>query len=64
MDDGGSIAFSSTRLTRRPHLPVASSSSRRSSPLILSREVRVVSRSMPPTTFRNVVTVSCSTAAT
>ena len=64
MDVGGSIAFSSTRLTRRPHWPVASSSSLRSSLLILSREVSVVSRSIPPTTFRSVVTVSCSTAAT
>jgi hypothetical protein len=64
MDVGGSIAFSSTRLTRRPHLPVASSSSLRSSALIWSREVSVVSRSIPPTTFRSVVTVSCSTAAT
>ena len=34
----------------------------RSTPLMLSREVSVVSRSMPPTTFRSVVTVSCSTA--
>ena len=61
MDDGGSIAFSSTRPTRMPHLPVASSSSRRSSLLIWSRDVRVRSRSMPPTTLRSVVTVSCST---
>ena len=64
MDAGGSIALSSTRPTRSPQRPVASSSSLRSSLLILSRDVRVVSRSMPPTTFRSVVTVSCSTAAT
>ncbi len=62
IDVGGSMALSSTRLTRIPHLPVASSSSRRSSWLIWSREVSVVSRSIPPTTLRSVVTVSCSTA--
>jgi len=28
----------------------------------VSRDVRVFSRSMEPTTFRSVVTVSCSTA--
>ena len=34
MDGGGSIALSSTRATLRPHLPVASSSTPRSCPLI------------------------------
>ena len=34
IDAGGSIAFSSTRLTRMPHLPVASSSTTRSCALI------------------------------
>ena len=56
------MALSSTRLTLMPHLPVASSSAPRSSVLISSREVSVRSRSMPPTTLRSVVTVSCSTA--
>ena len=62
MDGGGSIAFSSTRATRMPHLPVASSSSPRSFELIWSREVSVSSRFIAPTTLRSVVTVSCSTA--
>jgi hypothetical protein len=62
MDGGGSIALSSTRATRIPHLPVASSSSPRSLVLISSREVSVCSRFIEPTTFRSVVTVSCSTA--
>ena len=62
MEPGGSIALSSTRPTRIPHLPVASSSSLRSSLLIWSREVSACSSSMPPTTLRSVVTVSCSTA--
>jgi hypothetical protein len=62
IDPGGSIAFSSTRLTRMPHLPVASSSTPRSCPLISSREVRVISSAMPPITLRSVVTVSCSIA--
>ena len=57
---GGSMAFSSTRLTRMPHLPVASSSTPRSWPLIWSRLVRVCSRSSEPMTLRKVVTVSCS----
>ncbi len=56
------MALSSTRLTRMPQRPVASSSTPRSSVLISSREVSVRSRSMPPTTLRRVVTVSCSTA--
>src|SRR5437899_203748 len=38
---GGSIAFSSTRFTRTPHFPVASSRTPRSWVLIWSREVRV-----------------------
>ncbi len=57
---GGSMALISTRLTRIPHLPVASSSTPRSCALMLSREVRVSSRSMDPMTLRSVVTVSCS----
>ena len=56
MEVGGSMAFSSTRLTRMPHLPVASSSTPRRAALISSREVRVRSRSMPPMMFRRVVT--------
>src|SRR5438105_3211706 len=59
---GGSIAFSSTRFTRTPHFPVASSRTPRSWLLIWSREVSVSSRDMPPTTLRSVVTVSCSIA--
>ena len=62
MEVGGSIALSSTRLTRMPHLPVASSRTPRSAALISSREVRVRSRSMPPMMLRSVVTVSCSIA--
>ena len=62
MDSGGSIALSSTRETRRPHLPVASSSTPRSWLLMESRLVRASSRFIPPTTLRRVVVVSCSTA--
>ncbi len=62
MDGGGSIALSSTRATRMPHLPVASSSTPRSRPLIRSRLVSVASRSIEPTRLRSVVVVSCSTA--
>ena len=62
MEPGGSMALSSTRLTRIPHLPVASSSTPRSPELICSRLVRVSSRSMPPTMLRSVVMVSCSIA--
>ena len=62
MEGGGSIPLSSTRLTRMPHLPVASSSTPRSPELIWSRLVRVSSRSMPPTMLRSVVIVSCSMA--
>ena len=62
MDSGGSIALSSTRLTRIPQRPVASSSTPRSWLLIWSRLVSVCSRFSPPTTLRSVVTVSCSTA--
>ena len=56
------MALISTRFTRSPHLPVASSSTPRSRLLISSREVSVTSRSIDPTTLRSVVTVSCSTA--
>jgi hypothetical protein len=62
IDAGGSIALSSTRLTRMPQRPVASSSTPRSVALIWSREVRASSRFRLPTTLRKVVTVSCSTA--
>ena len=64
MDAGGSMALSSTRLTRTPHLPVASSRTPRSWALIASRDVSVPSRSIPPTTLRSVVTVSRSIAST
>ena len=59
---GGSTDLISTRLTRMPHLPVASSSTTRSCWLTLSREVSVSSNVMLPITFRRVVTVSCSIA--
>ena len=59
---GGSIALISTRVTRSPHLPDASSSTPRSIVLILSREVRVSSRSMFPITLRSMVAVICSIA--
>ena len=59
---GGSTDLSSTRLTRMPHLPVASSSTTRSCELTLSREVSVSSSVRPPITLRSVVTVSCSIA--
>ena len=59
---GGSTDLSSTRLTRMPHLPVASSSTTRSCELMLSREVSVSSSVRPPMTLRSVVTVSCSIA--
>ena len=62
IEGGGSMPLISTRLTRMPHLPVASSSTPRRPPLIESRLVRVSSRSMPPTMLRSVVMVSCSTA--
>src|SRR5674476_1354750 len=55
---GGSMALSSTRLTRMPHLPVASSRTPRSCALIWSRLVRVCSRSreqLTVTTLRNVI---------
>ena len=61
IDAGGSMALISTRPTRMPQLPVASSSSPRSTVLISSREVRVPSRLIPPTTLRSVVVVICST---
>ncbi|SLH85900.1 Uncharacterised protein [Mycobacteroides abscessus subsp. abscessus] len=63
MEGGGSMALSSTRATRRPQRPVASSRTPRSWLLIWSREVSVSSSVIPPTTLRRVVTVSCSTAA-
>ena len=59
---GGSIALTSTRLTRMPHWPVASSSTVRSAALIASRLVSVSSSVSPPMTLRSVVTVSCSIA--
>ena len=59
---GGSMALISTRVTRMPHLPEASSSTPRSMLLIRSREVRVCSRSMEPITLRSMVAVSCSIA--
>ena len=62
IDGGGSMPLSSTRLTRMPHLPVASSSTPRRPELIESRLVSVSSRSMPPTMLRRVVMVSCSIA--
>ena len=55
IDGGGSMPLSSTRLTRIPHLPVASSSTPRSRLLISSRLVSACSRSMPPTMLRSVV---------
>lgn len=61
IDGGGSMLRSSTRATRRPQRPVASSSTPRSWLLITSREVNVCSSVMPPTTLRSVVVVSCST---
>jgi hypothetical protein len=62
MDGGGSMALISTRATRMPQGPVASSSTPRSWVLMLSRLVSACSRLSEPTTFRNVVIVSCSTA--
>ena len=59
---GGSIALTSTRLTRMPQRPVASSSTVRSAVLIASRLVSVSSSVRPPMTLRSVVTVSCSIA--
>ncbi|PQM44895.1 hypothetical protein C1Y40_04942 [Mycobacterium talmoniae] len=52
---------SSTRATRSPQRPVASSSTPRSWLLITSREVSVCSSVIPPTTLRSVVVASCST---
>ena len=62
IDGGGSMPLISTRFTRTPHLPVASSRTPRRPPLMDSREVSVSSRSMPPTMLRSVVIVSCSMA--
>ena len=61
IDGGGSMALISTRSTRMPQRPVASSSSPRRTLLIWSREVSVSSSVMPPTTLRSVVVVICST---
>ncbi len=61
-DLGGSIALISTRVTRIPHLPEASSRTPRSRVLILSREVSVCSRSIEPITLRSMVAVICSIA--
>ena len=62
IDAGGSIALTSTRLTRIPQRPVASSSTVRSWELIVSRLVSASSSVIPPMTLRSVVTVSCSIA--
>ncbi len=59
---GGSMALISTRVTRSPHLPEASSRTPRSRMLIWSREVSVSSRSMFPITLRSMVAVICSMA--
>ena len=64
IEAGGSIDFSSMRLTRTPHFSVASSITMRSSALILSREVSVSSSESEPITLRSVVTESCSIAST
>ena len=61
---GGMMSFSSTRLTRTPHFSVTSSRTARILELISSRLVSVLSRVRPPMTFRRVVCVSCSMAAT
>ena len=62
MSAGGSTDLISTRLILIPHLPVASSSTTRSSVLTFSRAVSVASSVSPPITLRSVVTVSCSIA--
>ena len=62
MSGGGSTDLISTRLILMPHLPVASSSTTRSSVLTFSRAVSVASSVSPPITLRSVVTVSCSIA--
>ena len=61
-DFGGSMALISTRVTRMPHLPDASSSTPRSMLLMWSREVSVFSRSIDPITLRSIVAVICSIA--
>ncbi len=61
-DFGGSMALISTRVTRMPHLPEASSSTPRSMLLMWSREVSVFSRSIDPITLRSIVAVICSIA--
>ena len=62
IEGGGSTDFSSTRFTRMPQRPVASSSTIRSAALTVSREVSVSSSVMPPQTLRSVVSTSCSIA--
>jgi hypothetical protein len=62
IDDGGSIDFSSMRVTLIPHRSVASSRTMRSSALTVSREVKTCSSESDPTMFRSVVMVSCSIA--
>ena len=59
---GGSMDFSSTRVTRMPQVPVASSRTPRSCLLMESRLVWVCSRSREPIRLRSVVAVSCSMA--
>jgi hypothetical protein len=56
IEAGGSIAFSSTRLTRMPHLPVAVVE--HAAQLTVDRVARgeVFSSAMPPITLRSVVT--------
>ena len=60
---GGSMLFSSTRVTRTPHFSVTSSITTRSCVLIESRLVSVSSSVMAPTTLRSVVMASCSIAS-
>ena len=62
MEGGGSMPLISTRPTRMPQRPVASSRTPDSPRLMSSREVSVCSSVMPPTMLRRVVMVSCSTA--
>ena len=59
---GGSTDFSSTRLTRMPQRPVASSSTARSWLLIVVAGGQRLLEVIPPITLRRVVTVSCSIA--
>ena len=59
---GGSTDLSSTRLTRMPQRPVASSSTARSCELICVAAGQRLLERQPPMTLRSVVTVSCSMA--